>query len=52
VQDRNPWYFDDERAGGIIAPPMQAVALTWPIFECFQEFVPEGGLPLEAMLRA
>jgi acyl dehydratase len=51
VQDRNPWYFDDEREGGVIAPPMQAVALTWPIFERFQEYVPEGRFPLEAMLR-
>lgn len=51
VQDHNPWYFDDERAGGIIAPPMQAVALTWPVFERFQEFVPAGGFPLEALQR-
>lgn len=50
VQDLNPWYFDDERIGGIIAPPMQAVALTWPIFERFHDFFPDSGLPLEAML--
>ena len=51
VQDPNPWYFDDERADGIIAPPMQAVALTWPIFERFHEFAPKDGFPLEAMQR-
>ncbi|RJQ82150.1 MAG: hypothetical protein C4519_08260 [Desulfobacteraceae bacterium] len=49
VQDHNPWYFDDQRAGGIIAPPMQAVSLTWPIFERFHEFLPGGGFPLETM---
>ncbi|HRK33137.1 MAG TPA: MaoC family dehydratase N-terminal domain-containing protein, partial [Candidatus Hydrogenedentes bacterium] len=30
IGDHNPWYFDDERDGGIIAPPMLVVALTWP----------------------
>jgi acyl dehydratase len=50
VQDHNPWYFDDQRAGGILAPPMQAVALTWPIFERFQDFLPDGRFPLEALL--
>ena len=30
IGDDNPWYFDDEREGGIIAPPMLSVALTWP----------------------
>ncbi len=50
VHDDNPWYFDDEREGGVIAPPLLAVALTWPILEHFQDFVPEAGFPLEAML--
>jgi acyl dehydratase len=31
VGDDNPLYFDDRRPGGLIAPPMQAVALTWPL---------------------
>ncbi|MEW6110922.1 MAG: MaoC family dehydratase N-terminal domain-containing protein, partial [Thermodesulfobacteriota bacterium] len=31
IDDHNPVYFDDEREGGIIAPPMFAVAVTWPI---------------------
>ena len=31
VVDRNPRYFDDRQADGIVAPPMLAVALTWPI---------------------
>jgi acyl dehydratase len=50
INDLNPRYFDDERADGIIAPPMQAVAITWPIFEHFQDFIPDAGIPLEALL--
>jgi acyl dehydratase len=49
VQDRNPWYFDDLRPGGPLAPPMQAVSLTWPIFERMHEFLPASGFPLEVM---
>lgn len=48
VQDRNPWYFDDER--GIIAPPMQAVALTWPICEHLPEVLSGAGFPSEVLL--
>ncbi len=32
IGDANPYYFDDTRGEGIIAPPMLATALTWPIF--------------------
>jgi len=31
--DMNPCYVDDLREGGIIAPPMFAVAVTWPVVE-------------------
>jgi acyl dehydratase len=31
VDDDNPLYFDDQRPEGLIAPPMLAAALTWPI---------------------
>jgi acyl dehydratase len=31
VGDDNPLYFDDRRPAGQIAPPMLAVALTWPV---------------------
>jgi acyl dehydratase len=31
VADKNPRYFDDRHAEGLVAPPMLAVALTWPI---------------------
>ncbi|MBW2081849.1 MAG: MaoC family dehydratase N-terminal domain-containing protein, partial [Deltaproteobacteria bacterium] len=39
VQDHNPVYFDDERPGGLIAPPMFSVAVTWPILERLWEFI-------------
>lgn len=38
TEDPNPWYFDDERAGGIVAPPMLGVALTWQISSRFAEY--------------
>ena len=31
VGDANPVYFDDTRAGGLVAPPMLAAAITWPL---------------------
>jgi len=34
--DANPWYFDDARPEGIVAPPMLAVALTWPLSADFE----------------
>lgn len=33
VGDDNPRYLDDERPEGVVAPPMLAVALTWPLAE-------------------
>ena len=38
VRDNNPYYLDDCREDGIVAPPMMAVALTWPISERFLDF--------------
>lgn len=38
VQDDNPYYLDDSREEGIVAPPMMAVALTWPLSERFEDF--------------
>ncbi len=31
IADRNPLYFNDEAPGGLIAPPMLSVGLTWQI---------------------
>jgi len=39
LQDNNPYYFDDERKAGIVAPPMYAVAVTWPIIENIRDFM-------------
>lgn len=39
VGDMNPRYFDDLREGGIIAPPMFAVAVSWPIQQNIFEYV-------------
>jgi acyl dehydratase len=37
VGDNNPWYFDDERPDGIVAPPMLVVSLTWPLSLSYAE---------------
>lgn len=47
VCDDNPFYFDDERAGGIIAPPMYCAAVTWPVTEKLEEFLSPGLFPSE-----
>jgi acyl dehydratase len=31
VSDDNPWYFADDAATGLLAPPLFAVAVTWPL---------------------
>jgi len=31
VGDANSCYFDDSRPGGVVAPPLYAVALSWPL---------------------
>ncbi len=51
VGDGNPWHLDDTRPEGIVAPPMLAVALTWPISERFSEFWGETGFPTELLAR-
>lgn len=49
VGDTNPVYFDDEREGGIIAPPMFCVALTWPISERLGEHIQADDFPEEVL---
>ena len=51
VADSNPAYFDDERPGGILAPPMLSVALTWPLSERFHAYWDTEGFPLEILAR-
>ena len=50
IHDDNPYYFDDERREGIIAPPMFAVAATWPIIEDLPAFIDADDFPQEVLL--
>lgn len=50
VEDNNPHYFDDERADGILAPPMLSVAVTWPILERIWEFIEAEDFPTSVMM--
>ena len=49
VGDHNPLYFDDEREGGVIAPPMFAVAVTWPISGRIWEYIESDNFPKEIL---
>lgn len=51
LNDNNPVYFDDTRAGGILAHPMLAVALTWPLSSGADGTWEPGGIPPEARAR-
>jgi acyl dehydratase len=50
VGDDNPRYFDDERDGGIVAPPLFSVAVTWPILERIWEYIDTDRFPPELLL--
>jgi acyl dehydratase len=50
IRDGNPRYLDDERPGGVIGPPMFAVAATWPIIENLREFIESEDFPQEILL--
>ena len=39
VGDLNPVYFDDEREDGLIAPPLFAVTLGWPLIADIHEYI-------------
>ena len=51
IGDANPYYFDDTREDGIIAPPMLATALTWPIFVNRHEYWGMDAWPEEICAR-
>lgn len=48
--DHNARYLDDTAPDGIVAPPMLAVALTWPLSASFETHWEESGFP-EAVRR-
>jgi len=50
VDDNNDCYMDDEREGGIIAPPMFSVAVTWPILERIWEYIEAEDFPMEVLV--
>ena len=50
VFDANPLYLDDERPGGIIAPPMFAVTLTWPIIGNIWDYIEDASFPKELLI--
>jgi len=50
IDDNNEFYFDDEQKDGIVAPPMFAVATTWPIIENLPEYLITDDFPLEVMM--
>ncbi|MBN1532450.1 MAG: MaoC family dehydratase N-terminal domain-containing protein [Spirochaetes bacterium] len=50
VDDPNEAYFNDERDTGVIAHPMLAAAVTWPITERIGEFIESASFPRELIL--
>jgi acyl dehydratase len=50
VDDHNDYYMDDEREGGIIAPPMFSVAVTWRILERIWEYIEAKDFPIEVLM--
>jgi acyl dehydratase len=50
VDDNNDCYVDDEREGGIIAPPMLSVAVTWRILERIWEYIEAKEFPMEVLV--
>lgn len=50
VGDSNPCYLDDERPGGVVAPPMFAVAATWPISERIWDYIEAPDFPREILM--
>jgi len=48
IGDANPAYLDDSVSGGIVAPPLFAVAITWPIMEGLQGQLKDA-IPPEAV---
>ena len=49
--DSNPLYFDDERDGGLLAPPMLSVGLTWPVTSNIWDYIGEQDFPTHLLLR-
>lgn len=50
VGDDNPRYFDDRRPEGLIAPPMLAVALTWPVSSNMGDYLELKDFPRDVLM--
>jgi acyl dehydratase len=50
IGDNNPRYLDDEREEGVVAPPLFAVAVTWPIVEKIWDYIEIEDFPREVLL--
>ncbi len=50
IGDNNPYYLDDERTEGVIAPPMFSVAVTWQISERIWDYIEVQDFPKEVLL--
>lgn len=51
IGDTNGLYFNDESADGLIAHPVFPTALTWPIIEHLEQYVPDPDFPLELLRK-
>jgi acyl dehydratase len=49
IDDMNEMYFNDERPGGVMAPPMYSVAVTWPVSERVHEYLEVKDFPREVL---
>ncbi len=50
IKDMNPVYFNDESKTGVIAHPMLAVGITWPITGNIQDFIEINDFPKEVLM--
>ncbi|MFC1474873.1 MaoC/PaaZ C-terminal domain-containing protein [bacterium] len=50
ISDNNPFYFDDERDDGIVAPPMFAEGLAWRISGKIREYIEAEDFPAEVLM--
>jgi hypothetical protein len=48
INDNNPYYLDDTRPEGIVAPPMFCVATTWPMREHMLQSLEACGFPMQS----
>ncbi|UYP44418.1 hypothetical protein NEF87_000703 [Candidatus Lokiarchaeum ossiferum] len=51
IKDSNPYYFDDEQKGGLVAHPLFPVVVNWPIIENISEFIIDQNFPQHFLAR-